>query len=279
LVRAIEAHAWDGAWYLRAFHDDGSALGSAANAEAQIDSLPQSWAVLTGSGDEQRARQALTSAWERLVNQQDGLTLLFTPPFDGAGPDPGYIAGYPPGVRENGGQYTHAAIWQAIAWARLGDGERALRLLQLLSPVGHAMQPERYLVEPYVLAADIYNLDGQVGRGGWTWYTGSAAWMYRAVVEEILGLKLRGAVLEFRPVFPADWERVGVRYRHGEAQYQIEYHNPDRLAYGEWEVVLDGERMPQAQIPLERGTESHQVRLALHAPGSAHGLPPLRDQP
>ncbi len=263
IVEAIDRHAWDGDWYLRAFHDDGNLIGSHHNAEAQIDSLPQSWAVIAGGGDPDRARQALHSAWERLVLEDPGLSLLFDPPFDGAGPDPGYIAGYPPGVRENGGQYTHAAIWQAIAWFRLGDGDRALQLLQLLNPIRHSVATARYQVEPYVVAADIYNLEGQVGRGGWTWYTGSAGWMYRAVVEELLGMKVRGSVLEFDPVLPRGWKQVGVRYRHGEAIYSIELLNPEGAGAGVSSVELDGRRLPGARIPLERGTETHRVRVVL----------------
>ncbi|MGH2367239.1 MAG: GH36-type glycosyl hydrolase domain-containing protein, partial [Chloroflexota bacterium] len=203
LAQAIEAHAWDGEWYLRAFYDDGTLLGSKQNDEAKIDSLPQSWGVISGAAEPARAAQGLRSADEHLVREEDGLILLFTPPFEHSAQNPGYIKGYPPGVRENGGQYTHGALWLAMAFARRGQGNRAVELLRLLNPVEHARTPEdvdRYKVEPYVVAADVYNLAGHVGRGGWTWYTGSSGWMYRVWLEEVLGFKLRGDRLTLDPV-------------------------------------------------------------------------------
>ncbi|MFA4875132.1 MAG: glucoamylase family protein, partial [bacterium] len=209
LIRRVEKFAWDGEWYLRATFDDGSLLGSSANAEARIDSLPQSWAWLSGAADKARATQALESAWSHLVREDEGLILLFDPPFDKASPSPGYIKGYPPGVRENGGQYTHAALWLAMAMARMGDGTRAAKMLRMLNPVERTRDPEtvwRYGVEPYVVAADVYSSPGWVGHGGWTWYTGSAAWMYRAWVEEILGLKVRGDMMQLDPTIPGWWD-------------------------------------------------------------------------
>ncbi|GMR09431.1 MAG: glucoamylase family protein [Anaerolineae bacterium] len=266
LLTAIEQHAWDGDWYLRAYHDSGTPLGSKDSQEALIDSLPQSWAAIVGGGDPMRARQAMESARRELVLEKEGLALLFSPPFDGMGPDPGYIAGYPKGVRENGGQYTHAAIWQAMAWARLGEGDRALELLRLLNPIEHAQNPEqskRYAVEPYVVAADVYNLEGAVGRGGWTWYTGSAAWMYRVILEELLGLRVRGTVLELSPVIPRDWKGFTIRYRHGDAIYEIRVDNPEGVGSGiDW-VELDGRRLSNRQVPLERGTGTHEVRVRM----------------
>ncbi|MCI0893161.1 MAG: glycosyl transferase, partial [Chloroflexi bacterium] len=266
LLAAIEQHAWDGDWYLRAYHDRGTPMGSKDSEEALIDSLPQSWAAIVGRGDPERARRGMESAWQELVMEKEGLALLFSPPFDGMGPDPGYIAGYPKGVRENGGQYTHAAIWQAMAWVRLGDGDRALRLLRLLNPINHANNPDRsrrYAVEPYVVAADVYNLEGAVGRGGWTWYTGSAAWMYRVILEELLGLKVRGTVLELAPVIPRDWEGFKIQYRHGDAIYEIQVENPDRVGSGVAWVDLDGRRLESREIPLERGTGTHTVRVRM----------------
>jgi cyclic beta-1,2-glucan synthetase len=266
LLTAIEQHAWDGDWYVRAYHDTGTALGSKDSQEAIIDSLPQSWAAIVGSGDPMRARLAMDSAWRELVLEKEGLALLFSPPFDGMGPDPGYIAGYPKGVRENGGQYTHAAIWQAMAWARLGEGDRALELLRMLNPIEHAQSPEeskRYAVEPYVVAADVYNLEGAVGRGGWTWYTGSAAWMYRVILEELLGLKVRGTVLELAPVIPRHWKGFTIRYRHGEAMYEIRVENPEAVGSGVSWVELDGRRLEKREIPLERGTGTHDVRVRM----------------
>jgi cyclic beta-1,2-glucan synthetase len=266
LLTAIEQHAWDGDWYVRAYHDNGTPLGSKDSQEAIIDSLPQSWAAIVGGGDPMRARQAMDAAWRELVQEKEGLALLFSPPFDGMGPDPGYIAGYPKGVRENGGQYTHAAIWQAMAWARLGEGERALDLLRLLNPIEHAQSPEeskRYAVEPYVVAADVYNLEGAVGRGGWTWYTGSAAWMYRVILEELLGLKVRGTVLELAPVIPRHWKGFKIRYRHGEAMYEISVENPEAVGSGVDWVELDGRRLENREIPLELGTGTHDVRVRM----------------
>ena len=189
LVERIEGFAWDGEWYIRATFDDGTSLGSAANVEARIDSLPQSWAWLSGAADKDRARKALESAWTHLVKEDEGLVLLFEPPFDKTLPSPGYIKAYPPGVRENGGQYTHAAVWLAMAMARSGDGTRAAKMLRILNPIEHARNLEavkRYGIEPYVAAADVYRLPGRIGQGGWSWYTGAAAWTYRAWIEEIL---------------------------------------------------------------------------------------------
>ena len=198
LQRNIEEHAWDGEWYRRAFFDDGTPLGSAANDECRIDSLSQSWAVLSGAADPERARQAMDSVERRLVRRDEGLIRLFDPPFDTSALEPGYIKGYVPGVRENGGQYTHAAVWTVMAFAEMGDAERAWELFSLLNPISHAGTPEAvgvYKVEPYVVAADVYALPPHTGRGGWTWYTGSAGWMYRLIVETLLGLRLEGGRL------------------------------------------------------------------------------------
>lgn len=209
LIQWVEQAGWDGEWYLRGTFDDGTPLGSAANREARIDSLPQSWAWLSGAADPKRAEQALESAWHHLVLRDERLVLLFQPPFDRSEPSPGYIKGYPPGVRENGGQYTHAALWMAMAMARKGDGERAVQLLRMLNPIEHARDAEavwRYGVEPYVVAADVYRLPGRVGQGGWSWYTGSAAWMYRAWIEEVLGLQVKNGQMRVNPVIPLTWE-------------------------------------------------------------------------
>jgi len=224
LAKAVEDSAWDGEWYLRGFFDNGTPLGSRANAEAQIDSLPQSWAVICGSADADRATEALQSARRLLVRETDRLVLLFTPPFDHSQPNPGYIMGYPPGVRENGGQYTHGALWLAMAWARLRDGGAAVQLLQLLNPVENSRTAEdtaRYQGEPYVVAADVSAAAGKAGRSGWTWYTGSAAWMYRVWIEEVLGFRLRGDTLLIDPVIPGDWPGFEISFRYGSATYEI----------------------------------------------------------
>jgi cyclic beta-1,2-glucan synthetase len=262
LAQRIEQVGWDGEWYLRGTFDDGSPLGSAASTEAKIDSLPQSWAWLTGAAEPNRAAQALESAWRHLVCEKEGLVLLFTPPFDTSEPSPGYIKGYPPGVRENGGQYTHAALWLAMAMARSGDGGRAVQLLRMLNPIEHARDAAatwRYGIEPYAVAADVYRLPGRIGQGGWSWYTGSAAWMYRAWVEEILGVQVRGDQMRIDPVIPAAWPGFSLRYRHGAAIYAIEVQNPSGCQRGILWVEIDGKRLADEVIPLERELVKHRV--------------------
>ncbi|MDF1500566.1 MAG: glucoamylase family protein [Anaerolineales bacterium] len=265
----IDREAWDGAWYRRARFDDGTPLGSAANDEARIDSLPQSWAWIAGGGDPERAQTGLESAWRQLVLRDERLVLLFTPPFDLMRPSPGYIQGYPPGVRENGGQYTHAAIWLAIALARSGDGNRAAELMRILNPVERARDISdvwRYKLEPYAVPADVYNLTGHIGEGGWSWYTGSSGWMYRAWVEEILGLRRRASVLEIDPVIPSRWSGFKVNYKFGEAIYEITVENPEQVQKGVQEVELDGRPLENNLIPLEDQPVRHSVRVRMGAP-------------
>jgi len=266
LIQRAELAGWDGEWYLRGTFDDGSPLGSRHNTEARIDSLPQSWAWLSGAADPERADQALESAWQHLVRQDEGLVLLFEPPFDTSEPSPGYIKGYPPGVRENGGQYTHAALWMAMACARKGDGERAVQLLRTLNPIEHARDAEavwHYGVEPYVVAADIYRLPGRIGQGGWSWYTGSAAWMYRAWVEEVLGLQVRAGQMRVNPVIPATWPGFSLTYRHGETVYAIQVENPDGFERGVAWVEMDGQVVAGGVIALERSLVKHQIRVRM----------------
>jgi cyclic beta-1,2-glucan synthetase len=243
LKTALEASAWDGDWYRRAFFDDGTPLGSAANDECRIDSIAQSWAVLSGAGDPGRSRRAMEAVDQQLVRRSDGLVLLLAPPFDRTPLDPGYIKGYLPGIRENGGQYTHGALWSVIAFAILGDGDRAAELFSMLNPVHHASTRaglNRYKVEPYVVAADVYAEKPHVGRGGWTWYTGSAGWMYRAGVEWILGLRVRGATLHLEPSIPRAWPRYRIDFRYRSARYVLKVENPHRVSHGLARVTLDG---------------------------------------
>ena len=266
LEARIEGAAWDGAWYQRATFDDGSALGSAANIEARIDSLPQSWPWISGAGDPDRKEQALESAWRQLVRVDEKLVLLFTPPFDISMPSPGYISGYPPGVRENGGQYTHAALWLAMAFARKGDGNRAGEILGILNPVEHARNDRdvwRYSVEPYVVAADVYRLPGRVGQGGWSWYTGSAAWMYRVWIEELLGLKKNGDRLTIDPVIPDWWDGFKIQLRHEEAIYDIEVQNPDHIQQGVAWLELDGQRLEDRFLQLDPDPLKHTVLVMM----------------
>ncbi|MGA9851914.1 MAG: glucoamylase family protein [Gammaproteobacteria bacterium] len=220
----IETHAWDGQWYRRAYFDDGTPLGSVSNLECQIDSIAQSWAVLSGTGDATRARMAMQAVDKRLVNRKDALVQLLAPAFDKSDLQPGYIKGYPPGVRENGGQYTHAAIWSAMAFAKLGDKQRAWELLAMLNPLNHGSTPQAialYKVEPYVMASDVYALSPHTGHGGWTWYTGSAGWMYQLIAESLLGLRLQVDKLYIEPCLPADWTTFKLRYRYRETTYHI----------------------------------------------------------
>ncbi len=224
LKEAVEAHAWDGDWYRRAYFDDGTPLGSSTNDECRIDSITQSWSVLSGAGDPERSQRAMAAVDELLIDRGDGLIKLFTPPFDKGVLNPGYIKGYVPGVRENGGQYTHAALWTLMAFAKLGDGNRAAELYSLLNPINHSSTRaglHKYKVEPYVAAADIYGLWPHVGRGGWTWYTGSASWMYRAAVESLLGFELRGDTLSVKPCVPREWNFFQIEYRWKSSLYKI----------------------------------------------------------
>ncbi len=235
LRASLEREGWDGDWYRRGFFDDGSPLGSAASEECRIDSIAQSWAALSGASTPERASQATASVERELIRPRDGLALLFAPPFDRTTLDPGYIKSYPPGVRENGGQYTHAAVWSVMAFAALGEGDKAVSLFSLLNPINHARtraDVHRYKVEPYVVAADIYATAPHVGRGGWTWYTGSAGWMQRAGVESILGLRRQGAFLHLDPCIPRAWPRFEITVRHRSARYEIVVENPGRSRSG-----------------------------------------------
>lgn len=236
----LEAHAWDGDWYRRAWFDDGTPLGSAQSDECRIDSISQSWSVLSGAADPARARQAMASLDRHLVKRDAGLIQLLDPPFDKTPHDPGYIRGYVPGVRENGGQYTHAAVWSAMAFAHLGDREKAWELAGMINPIHHAEDAEAsaiYKVEPYVLAADVYGVAPHIGRGGWTWYTGSAGWMYRLLTESLLGLHREGDRLSLKPCIPADWKEYKLHYRYGESMYLINIAQVDK---GEATLSVDG---------------------------------------
>ncbi|OIO00482.1 MAG: cyclic beta 1-2 glucan synthetase, partial [Desulfovibrionaceae bacterium CG1_02_65_16] len=268
LRKNIEAHGWDGQWYRRAYFDDGTPLGSAANAECQIDSISQSWSVLSGAGEPERSRQAMNALDQRLVNSEARLVQLLDPPFDASDLNPGYIKGYAPGVRENGGQYTHAAVWAAMAFARQGDSKRAWELFGLINPVNHARTAEEaavYKVEPYVTAADVYAVAPHVGRGGWTWYTGSAAWMYRLMVESLLGLRLEVDHLRFAPCLPASWREFTIHYRHRETVYHIKV---TQLAAGSAPCVsLDGARQADGRIPLRDDHKEHWAEVL--APAAA----------
>jgi cyclic beta-1,2-glucan synthetase len=268
LKDALEEHAWDGDWYRRAYFDDGTPLGSVSNSECRIDSLAQSWGVISGAAEPARAERAMAAVYKYLVRRDDRLALLFTPPFDRAVPDPGYIKGYPAGTRENGGQYTHAAAWSAFAFAKLGDGDRAFELLSLLNPINHANSHtgvHRYKVEPYVVSADVYSMPPHVGRGGWTWYTGSAGWIYRVAIERILGFQLQGNNLLLDPCIPKAWPGYEISFRHGSAHYEISVENPRGVCRGILAINLDGRVLSgkPALIPLSDDGASHRVQIVL----------------
>ena len=259
---ALERDAWDGAWYRRGYFDDGTVYGSAANDECQIDSIAQSWAVISKAGNPVRAAAAMAAVETHLIRRTDKLALLFTPPFDRTLLDPGYIKGYPPGVRENGGQYTHAAVWSVIAFAQLGQGDQAMALFALLNPINRSLtRPDvaRYKVEPYVLAADVYSVAPHVGRGGWTWYTGAAGWMYRAGLEAILGFQLQGDYLQLTPCIARDWPRFEIVFKYRTARYVIVATNPHAVSSGVNGLTVDG-------LALAAGT----TRLRLLDDGATH---------
>ncbi len=266
LREVVETEAWDGAWYRRAYFDDGTPLGSSKNDECQIDSLAQSWAVTSGAADPELARRAMESVNERLVKRGDGVILLFAPPFDKGALDPGYIKGYVPGIRENGGQYTHGSVWVVQAAALLGDGTRAAELFALLNPIRHgetAEQVAKYKVEPYVMAGDVYGAPPHTGRGGWTWYSGSAGWMYRVGLEAILGFRRSGDRLRIEPCVSKEWKRFALTFRHGSATYRVTVENPQGLERGSVKVTADGQTTPSGEIRLVDDGREHELRVEM----------------
>jgi cellobiose phosphorylase len=261
----LEEHGWDGGWYRRAYFDDGTPLGSSSNAECQIDSVAQSWSVLSGVAQPGRARLAMNALDRRLVRREHALIQLLDPPFDTSDLNPGYIRGYVPGVRENGGQYTHAAIWASMAFAAQGDHARAWELLGMINPLRHGASPEgvaRYKVEPYVVAADVYAVTPHTGRGGWSWYTGSAGWMYRLITESLLGLRVTADRMRFAPCLPADWQEFRMRYRYGQTSYLISVHQ-SAGAGAEMSVSVDGVVQAVPEILLRDDRQEHQVEVRL----------------
>ncbi len=268
LKAAIELEAWDGEWYRRGYFDDGAPLGSATTDECRIDSIAQSWAVLSGAATHDRAARAMASLDKQLIRREDGLALLFAPPFDKTTHDPGYIKGYPPGVRENGGQYTHAATWSVMAFAALGEGDKAAELFSLLNPINHSRtRADAYLykVEPYVVCADIYSTAPHVGRGGWTWYTGSAGWLQRAGVESLLGLRLRGAFLSVDPCIPKAWDKYEATVKYRTARYSISVENPSGVCRGVAFAEVDGAEVSGRPllVALVDDGGRHQVKVRL----------------
>ncbi len=268
LQSALEREGWDGDWYRRGYFDDGTPLGSAASSECRIDSIAQSWGVISGAADPERGARAMAAVDEYLVRRNDGLVLLFTPPFDQTPLEPGYIKGYPPGIRENGSQYTHAAIWSVLAFAMLGDGDKAAELFAILNPINHANTRagvQRYKVEPYVACADVYAAPPHVRRGGWTWYTGSAGWMYRAGLEWILGFRVQGAALLIDPCVPKAWPHFEILFRYRSAQYEITVENPHGVNRGVNRAELDGVMIAERplRIALRDDAAIHRIHVIL----------------
>jgi cyclic beta-1,2-glucan synthetase len=258
--------SWDGEWYRRGYYDDGTPFGSAQNDECKIDSIAQSWAVLSGAAPLKHAEEAMDAVRTHLVRRGAEVVLALTPPFDQSAQDPGYIKGYPPGVRENGGQYTHAAVWTVMAVAQLGNGDEAVELFHLLNPINHARSAadvERYKTEPYATAGDVYDHPAHVGRGGWTWYTGSAGWMYRAGLESILGLTRHGAAFELDPCIPTAWPEYSIVWRFGRTCYEISVSNPEHRCRGIAVAELDGRPVDPTAIPLVDDGATHQVRVVV----------------
>ncbi len=267
LKTAVERHGWDGEWYRRAYFDDGTPLGSAANSECRIDSIAQSWGVLSGAADPARAARSMASLKANLVRKDDGLILLLTPPFDKTKPNPGYIQGYIPGVRENGGQYTHAGVWAVLAFAALGDGNTAGELFSMLNPIHHGSTRadiNRYKVEPYVMSGDVYAGASHVGRGGWSWYTGSAGWMYRAGVEWILGFRLRENKLFMDPCIPSDWDGFELSFHYHSSRYEVRVENPNHVSRGIHLIEMDGHPARRTEgILLSDDGAKHSIRIVL----------------
>jgi cyclic beta-1,2-glucan synthetase len=264
--------AWDGGWYRRAYFDDGTPLGSVQNEECKLDSLTQSWAVLAGTAQPHRAARAMDAVRAHLVRRDARIVLLLTPPFDRTPLDPGYIKGYLPGVRENGGQYTHAALWTVLALTRLGHSDEAMELFHMINPINHmrtAEDVERYRVEPYVVAADVYAHPMHLGRGGWTWYTGSAGWMYQTALEGLLGLRRRGAAFSIAPCIPAMWPGYLIDWRFGRTHYRLNVTNPRHLSGGVESATLDGAVIDPEAIPLVDDGGTHEVSVVLGTPMAA----------
>jgi cyclic beta-1,2-glucan synthetase len=267
LKAALEREGWDGEWYRRAYFDDGTPLGSAQNDECRIDSIAQSWGIISGAAEPGRGARAMAAVDHQLIRSADALILLLAPPFDKTTHDPGYIKGYVPGIRENGGQYTHASTWTAIAFAELGNGDKATDLFRFMNPINRSnsrANVQRYKVEPYVVAGDIYAEPPHVGRGGWTWYTGSAGWLYRTGLEWILGFRVRGMILNIDPCIPRNWPGYSIDFRYHSALYKIKVENPSNVSRGVALTEMDGKLLPGAPtIPLADDGAVHTIRIVL----------------
>ncbi len=265
LKRALNTNGWDGRWFRRAFMDDGNVLGSMENDECRIDSIAQSWSIISGAADNDKKYISLESLENHLVDKENGIIKLLDPPFEKGKLEPGYIKGYLPGVRENGGQYTHSAIWVIIAEAMLGFGDKATELYRMINPIEHARYKEasqKYRVEPYVIAADIYGTSNLAGRGGWTWYTGSSSWYYKVGIEYILGLKIKRGYLKVEPCIPKEWKEYQIQYKWKESIYNIKIKNPEGKNTGVKKVIFNGEEV-ENNIKLDGDRKIHQIEIIM----------------
>ncbi len=275
LKKNIDEHAWDGEWYLRAFFDNGETLGSRHNNECRIDSISQSWSAISGAGNNEKVEKAMNSFFRYLVQEEDRLIMLLNPPFDKSEPDPGYIKGYLPGIRENGGQYTHAALWAVIAYAKLGMGDTAYKLFNMINPITHAQnysEVMKYKQEPYVVSADVYSKYPHAGRGGWSWYTGSAGWMYQAGIEWMLGIRKKGRYLYVNPVIPGVWKHFSFTYRFGEARYHIDVENNEGLTYGRISIMMNGREIHAKGIKLIDDGKDHGILVRVLSEEKKSGI-------
>ncbi|MEI6132550.1 MAG: glucoamylase family protein [Bacillota bacterium] len=266
LADSIEKNAWDGDWYRRAYFDNGTPLGSVQNTECKIDSISQTWSIISGAGTPEKVERAMRALEDHLIDRRDGIIKLLMPPFENSDLEPGYIKGYVPGVRENGGQYTHAAAWVIIAFAKLGDGDKAMEMFELINPINHShnlREYSRYKVEPYVVSADVYAVHPHIGRGGWSWYTGSAGWVYKAGVEYLLGFQKNGNTIIMDPCIPKRWEEYSISYKHLSAHYNIRVHNPEQVCKGIKSMLIDGDNVPGNIIPLLDDGKTHFVEITL----------------
>ena len=265
LKKALNTNGWDGRWFRRAFMDDGNVLGSMENDECRIDSIAQSWSIISNAGDNDKKYISMESLENHLIDRENGIIKLLDPPFEKGKLEPGYIKGYLPGVRENGGQYTHSAIWVIIAEAMLGFGDKAAELYRMINPIEHARTKEaskKYKVEPYVIAADVYGASNLAGRGGWTWYTGSSSWYYKAGIEYLLGLKVEKGYLKFEPCIPKDWKEYQIQYKWKESIYNIRVKNPDGKNSGVRKIIFNGEEVENS-IKLDGQRSVYQIEVII----------------
>jgi cellobiose phosphorylase len=267
LKENVENNAWDGDWYRRAYFDDGTPLGSAQNEECQIDSISQTWGILSGAGNPKRLKSAMTQVYEQLVDEDSRIIKLLTPPFDKALPHPGYIKGYAPGIRENGGQYTHAAAWVIIATALMGDGDRAMKLLSMINPINHTNDPAGvtcYQGEPYVFCGDVYAVPPHQGRAGWSWYTGSASWIYQAGLHYILGLNIKRNVLSFSPCVPSTWDKFSAEIRWRNTNVAVNFYNPNGVQSGVAKVEVNGKEVADKQVRLTDYADATEIEVGVY---------------